>query len=203
MKAHGLRVRLREATGNAILEAAETVASRDGLANANLQAVAAEAGIAVGTIYNYFDDKHELFSAVFARRRAELFAVIDDAVKHNAKAPFAVQLEVFVRTVFEHFDRRRAYLRLAVGRDFADLQLVKTKSAIKHPAMQQLQERALRVVKVGLRDKKLRNDDTAELIATVFVAILRGVLLMRADDDRLLAPDTARVVSLFLEGAGR
>jgi AcrR family transcriptional regulator len=200
MTAHRLRVKLREATWNAILESAEAVAAREGMAGASLQAIAEHAGIAVGTIYNYFDDKLELFNALFARRREELLESIDAAAKSQAKQPFAIQLDAFVRAVFAHFDGHRSFLRIALEREPG--RLAKAKES-KHPALQQLRERAERVVRIGLREKQLRNDDTADLQATVLVSIVRAVLVMRADDKRPFTPETERVISLFLKGAAK
>src|ERR1700722_5610448 len=92
MKTQPLRLTLREATANAILEAAEHVAARGGLSNVSLQAIAEQAGVAVGTIYNYYEDKPALFDALFTRRREELFSAIDAATKQHGREPFARQL---------------------------------------------------------------------------------------------------------------
>jgi AcrR family transcriptional regulator len=197
-----LRVKLREATWNAILEAAEEVAAREGAASASLQAIAERAGIAVGTISNYFDDKVVLFDALFTRRREELYGAIDEAAKKHAKDPFAAQLESFVGNVFSFFDARRAFLRIALELESHGPQIVKTKGGGKQPAMQQLLERAERVVRIGVREKQLR-DDGADLLATVLVSIVRGVLVMRAGSEKPFAAETAHVVSLFLNGAGK
>jgi AcrR family transcriptional regulator len=198
MSIQPLRVKLREATGLAILDAAEQIAAEAGLPSASLQAIAERAGVAVGTIYNYFPDRQELFAALFKRRREELSAAIDETTKKHAKEPFAAQLEAFVNGVFTHFDRHRPYLRIAL-----DSQPIVTEDdGKKRPAMQQLQERAARIVRLGVREKRLR-DVEVELLATVLVSIVRGVLLMRAHRDEPFAPETARVVSLFLDGAGK
>src|SRR5262249_15763219 len=149
--------------------------------------------IAVGTIYHYFDDKLELFSALFTRRREELFEAIDAAAKQHARAPFAAQLDVFVRAVFEHFDQRRAFLRIALHERWPPRATAKTKAGKN--SLHQLQERAERVVRLGLREKRLRNDGAAELLATVLVAIVRGVLFLRADGQQPFAAETEQVVS--------
>jgi len=47
-----------------ILQAALEVFSRKGFGSATIPDIAAEAGVAVGTIYNYFSSKHELFVTV-------------------------------------------------------------------------------------------------------------------------------------------
>ncbi len=49
-----------------ILAAAEKVFDKFGYAQARMDAVAAEAGLAKGTIYNYFPSKADLFRAIFA-----------------------------------------------------------------------------------------------------------------------------------------
>jgi AcrR family transcriptional regulator len=202
MKIQPLRLKLREATGTAILEATEAVAAEEGFASASLQAIAERAGIAVGTIYNYFQDKNELIDALTTRRREELCEAIDLAAKEHAREPFGAQLEAFVRAVFTHFDGRRAYLRIALESAPLRSHIVKGADGSKHPAMQQLQERAERIVRIGVREKKLR-DESVDLLATVLVAIVRGVLIVRSQGELPFAPETARVVSLFLSGAGK
>jgi hypothetical protein len=68
--------------------------------------------------------------------------------------------------------------------------------------MQQLRERAARVVRIGMREKRLR-EDAGDLPATVLVAILKAVLLLRVLDESPLKPETDRVVSLFLHGMSK
>ncbi len=174
---------------------------RGGLSGASLQAIAEQAGVAVGTIYNYFDDKDRLFEALFTRRREELFVAMDDAAKLHAKDSFEVQLDAFLRSVFAYFDGRRAFLRLALEFDPSAPQPQKGKGS-KSTSLQQLQERAERVVEIGVRQKKLRDDD-ADLVAAILVSIVRGVLVLRAADDRPFLAETERAATMFLRGAGR
>jgi AcrR family transcriptional regulator len=202
MKTPSLRIKLRETTWNAILDAAEQVASEEGIANASLQAVAQRAGIAVGTIYNSFDDRLELFDAVFARRREELFEAIDEAAKRHGRDPFAKQLDAFVRATLTYFDARRGFLRIALEAAQPRSQTGKGKDGEKRPALQQLQERAERIVRIGIREKRLR-DDCGDLLATVLVSIVRGVLHRRAMGDAPFAAETGRAISIFLDGAAK
>jgi len=50
-----------------ILVAAEKVFDANGYASTTMEAVAVEAGISKGSIYNYFQSKHDLFRQVFSR----------------------------------------------------------------------------------------------------------------------------------------
>jgi AcrR family transcriptional regulator len=199
MKTLALRDRLREATSSAILEAAEAVAADDGLSGASIQAIAERAGTSVGTIYNYFRDRDGIFQSVFARRSEELYATIDASARQHGREPFERQLELFVRAVFGYFDGRRAFLRLCFEADRP--QIVKDDDGRRRPAVQQLQERAERIVRLGVRERRLR-DDGAGLLAPFLVSVVRATLVARNLDDKPFEPETERVVSFFLRGAG-
>ncbi|BAW10058.1 TetR/AcrR family transcriptional regulator [Nocardia seriolae] len=54
-----------DAQAGSIVRAAMTVLSRDGFAGLSMAAVAAEAGVATGTVYKNFSGKAELVTAVF------------------------------------------------------------------------------------------------------------------------------------------
>jgi AcrR family transcriptional regulator len=202
VRAQSLRDRLRETTTDAILDATEHVASKDGIAATSLQAIAKRAGVAVGTIYNYFGDKQELFEALFETRRTQLYESIDASAKAHVKQPFAAQLDAFVRSVFEHFDAHRAFLRLALEAEPTRPKVIKGEDGRKHSAMQQLYERAARVVRVGLREKKLKDGDE-ELLSNILVSFVRGVLVMRSQGVESFALETASVIEIFLNGASR
>ncbi|OPL19902.1 MAG: hypothetical protein AVO35_00100 [Candidatus Aegiribacteria sp. MLS_C] len=60
----GLRDTKKERSGRAILEAAGELFFRLGYGGTKVQAVAEKAGVAVGTIYNYFESKSSLMLAV-------------------------------------------------------------------------------------------------------------------------------------------
>src|SRR5262245_31694434 len=56
-----------------LIDAAQRVMSRRGVAGATTKEIAAEAGVAEGTIYNHFADKLDLCLAVVRRRADEMF----------------------------------------------------------------------------------------------------------------------------------
>jgi AcrR family transcriptional regulator len=202
MKLRPLRERLRESTWAAILDAAEDVAASEGLPSASLQAVARRAGVAVGTIYNYFHDRQELFAALFARRREELFDYIESEAKRHAGGSFDEQLTAFVRAVFTHFDARRTFLRIALEAEQMRPAVVKGNDGKRRPAIHQLQMHAERILRVGAREKRVK-EDRSNVHAMVLVSILKGVLIMRVDSEAPLAAETENVVSLFLHGVAR
>jgi len=65
------RQRLKEARAAQILDAAATVFARKGYQRATTREIAAQAGVAEGTIYNYFKSKQDLLIAMASRLATE------------------------------------------------------------------------------------------------------------------------------------
>jgi AcrR family transcriptional regulator len=200
MPAQSLRTRFKETVSEAILDAAEELAAEVGLQNAGLQAIAQKAGVAVGTIYNHFPDRNELFKALFKRMREHIAASLEEAMSNVEKEPFAVQLDTLVRTVFSIFDARRSMLRVALDADAA-----KFKQHVgKRPAQawENLQRYAERIIQVGLKEKRLRKEHS-EIMPIMLVSAVRGILIARIDEETSYAAETEAVVAFFMNGATR
>jgi AcrR family transcriptional regulator len=193
MAAHSLRARFKEAVSDAILDAAEELAAEVGIQNAGLQAIAQKAGVAVGTIYNHFSDRNELFEQVFKRLHTEIITAVDDALKTVASEPFD-------RAVLTVFDERRTGLRISI--DAGALAIKAQASDKPAKAISELQQRAERVVKIGIKEKRLRQQGS-ELTALFLVSALRMMLIARVDGATSFVKETDTIVSLFLNGAAR
>ena len=63
----------------AILDAAIRVFAREGFHSARVSDVAAEAGVAYGLVYHYFDSKDQMLNEVFSERWSLLLEAIRDA----------------------------------------------------------------------------------------------------------------------------
>lgn len=61
------------ATRARLIRAAITIVARDGLAAATTAAIAAEAGVAEGTLYRHFDSKDDLLIAAYREMKTEVF----------------------------------------------------------------------------------------------------------------------------------
>ena len=200
MTAHSLRARFKATVTEAILDAAEELAAEVGVPATNLQAVAKRAGVSVGTIYNHFEDRSELFAELFARRKQELLNALDSASKKTATARYDAQLDSYVSTVLTFFDTRRTFLRLAME-GHAPKPPVR-KAGATQESMEQLTIRAQRVVRVGVKEKRIRAD-IADLAPYFLTAALRAVLIAHVHAPKPLAGETARVIELFSKGTSR
>jgi AcrR family transcriptional regulator len=199
LKSERLRARFRVAVRDSLLEAAERSIVEDGVEAASLQSIARRAGVAVGTIYNYFNDRQELFRELFTMRKVEVLATIDAAMKASATASFEVKLESFARALLGYYDVRREFMRVVFASETLRLQMMCDKAGRFQPFLHELQSRAERIMRVGLRGR--HSDEDIELHASVFTSILRGVVATRLERKAALADTAPQVVELFCHGA--
>jgi AcrR family transcriptional regulator len=103
----------KEAYRKVILEAAEKVFAQYGFEAAKMQAIANEAGIAVGTLYNVFGGKDELFSDVLTHRLPELLQTTSEAAL-KATSTFeslTKGLRCYIIFLLEHPDYLQIHLK--------------------------------------------------------------------------------------------
>jgi len=98
-----------------ILEAAERAFVRDGYQLATMERIAREADFAVGTLYNFFKSKEELFDEVIASLGDEAFAVLEKRVFQEADPRAAVEALIEVRLLYpqQHRDFARVFFEVA------------------------------------------------------------------------------------------
>lgn len=84
------------ATRAAIVEAAAHIIARGGLAAFNTNAVAARAGVSIGSLYQYFPNKDALMLALIASRQA---GQVDTVARALAELPADADLETAVRMI--------------------------------------------------------------------------------------------------------
>ena len=80
------RPSLGEAARQDIIDAAADILTRQGLEKVNARAVAAQSGVAVGTIYKYFEDLDELVRYANGHTYDQLFAFQSTVVKEARQA---------------------------------------------------------------------------------------------------------------------
>lgn len=81
-----------------ILEAAAQVLERDGYARANTNRIAEIAGVSVGTIYQYFSNKDDIFDALIRREIDGLQRILRDAAP-DPQEPLADALQSLLRAL--------------------------------------------------------------------------------------------------------
>lgn len=96
----------------AILAAAEQVIIARGFAEASIDGIAREAGLAAGTVYLYFPNKESLFQELLGSKVQRL----NDAVAaETAKArPLEKAVPAVVTAMFRHFEEHHAFFEIFV-----------------------------------------------------------------------------------------
>jgi AcrR family transcriptional regulator len=182
-----MRIRAREAAAEAILDAAEKVAAARGLEATSTAAIAETAGVAVGTLYNYFPDREALLAALFASRREALHPRMVAADEASAALPFDDRLRSYLTHVMAAFEDYRAFCRIAIaaegsirpgGPPSTLVAITATFTALLRPI-------------VG---------DAAEEHATAMSGALKALVRWRIERDLPLAPIVDLVANAFLHG---
>jgi len=191
-----LRDRQREEASRAILDAAEQVFGEEGL-SARLDRVAARAGVAVGTLYNHFEDRDALVAALSRRRREALVGRIDAALETSERAPFEDQIRAFVGAISAHARAHGRFLAALVQSGEGPARQIPRGSVIDL-----LVARADLLVERGVAAGALRAEGAGRF-GLALVALARAFLLRQVlggDDPAEAEP---AVVELFLRGCAR
>ncbi len=186
------RSQLRETARAAILDAAEELIATKGMQGAPLVQIAKRAGIAVGTLYNYFVDREALVEALFETRRATLRPMIRAAIKANDKLAFEPRLRAFVRDVLAAFEAHRRFVKVAIEAEHQALKPSATATDVQL-AIKEL-------VKIGVAEKAL-GAAHADLLPTLIAGAIRAVVLRRISEDAPFDRDAEAIVEIFLDGA--
>jgi AcrR family transcriptional regulator len=174
----------RLATRERIVAAALAQMGEGGYGSAGVQAVAARAGVAVGTVYRHFPSKGDLFAEAFRRasqRELDVVVAVSEGDGHRGAAgqPAACALRRSARervaAAVEAFARRAlagpvlAYALLAEPVDPAvEAERLRFRTGYR--------DAFARVLDDGVRDGELRPHDTAT-VAAAFVGALGEALV--------------------------
>jgi AcrR family transcriptional regulator len=198
-----LRNRFRQATYEAILAAAEQTLSERGLKAAGMGEIAACAGVSVGTLYNYFEDKDALLGALVIARRGELLQRIDTSLRAHESERFRAQLAALTEAFFEHFEAHRRFLHLLLD-DQVRARVSSGPASSGESLLDQINGRVEKLMRVGLREGALRREDAA-VYSALFLGMIRGTFIHQRRSARRPADGitAATLVRIFVEGAGK
>lgn len=197
-----MRERFRREVAGSIVTAAEEVFAEEGVHSAHVGHIAKRAGVAVGTLYNYFEDRDALLAALLRERGEELAGTFRAAVAAAEHAPLRDQLGAFVEAYFGFFVAHRPYFKILLEGELTQLQETYPRSAAIPAQYHQaifgiLDDLFGRAAKVG----RLRPDQGG-LYPWLLLGMLRSVAVRDLRKGHAYEPgDGARIVHLFLNGA--
>lgn len=204
--AFNLRDRLRESTRDAILDAAASAFNAGGASAVRMEDIAAGAGIAVGTLYNYFRDRQTLVASLLRSRTQVLLDALDAAADADRQADgpsgahVTAELRQFVATLVAHWDANRVLLTLMME-DLLQSGADATAMNRQHTVATQLLARAQKLMGRGIEAGLLHPADTG-VYAAMLLGMVRGVVVTSVvRGDTGFAHHSDQIVRVFLSGA--
>lgn len=188
---------------NAILDAAEVVFAERGFHGARIQDIAARARIAVGTVYNHFEQKEEVLSALLEERMEELLAQLQ--AQRDDPAGFRERLEMRIARMLDYVERHRPFFAIANDHGLFAGNAAPGARASARPLRQMA---SFRSVFRALVDEGIASGDLETFEPDALAKFLAGtmrafVLSSLTQDDTDVSPCASLIVDLFLHGAIR
>lgn len=198
-----VRASNREAYREAILNAAADVFGRLGYTTAKIADIAETAGVATGTVYNYFDNKEAVFAAIVERGRSELLTRLEaGAAGRRGLARLSEVLATLFVTLEEQAAMFAVYVE-ATGLPYTGVPDSDPGVEEGRTAMMQLLEQA---IVDAIERKELRDDIEVADLATFLAGAVNAVLarwVSRPEPRGSLGREGERVFDVFLRGAAR
>ena len=184
-------------TRRALLDAAARAFAVHGYDRTNIDRVSESAGLAKGTIYNYFPSKQAIFNAVLVEA-CTLAAESVDAIP--AHAPARARLEAFVAgTLIWAREYMTLALLLARERICGDAQTRELISEGSIPCVEKLAT----ILRDGGERNELQLDEPPAALAHTFIVLTNALLLQASHGDagpQTISDLPATVTGLFLYG---
>lgn len=152
-----------------IRQAAIRVFSREGFHRARMETIAREAGVAVGTIYNYFPSKKDILVSMFETEMEERLAFFEELGQGGRTIP--EQLAALLEQHFSLLRGRTELSRVLLQEQFTPRQDVKERFSAFH---QRLLERIETLIQAGVDGGWVRPCN-ARVIALALFAVVQSV----------------------------
>ena len=198
------REKKKQQTFNAIVTAADRSFHANGYHASTIEAIAAGAGVSVGTVYNYFGTKHGILLAVVTKDTEEALVDASAAVELSTSDP----VDALMPLVMTYVDAMTALGRDVIkelfraGFDPAESAMMSELISLDERSIAQIAETLVHMQERALVSKKVDVTSAAILIySVVAVAILMFVSLPATTPRDLESTIRSQLVLVF-QGIG-
>ena len=196
-----LKLQNREAYRDAILDAAEQLCARGSCQEAKMTDIAEIVGVSVGTIYNYFSSKDDVFESLFERGRNQFFELVESPIP--AEGPLErlhVTLDRTFGFIEEHGPGFTTYLRLGAH------EVSETSHFEKLGGQQDRTRYTARLeslLREGAQAGLVRADVDTTVLAAGLYSLMNGLVFAWINSAQSgLVRNVPLLLKLFFEGAG-
>ncbi len=193
---------MKEEARAAILDAAEQVLARDGLHAPRMDDIAAQVGVSVGTLYNYFEDRQQLLRALLEVRARELLAMLDAELERSQGAPYRARLYGFLRCILEHAQSHFRLFSVLMEEGMRQGRPNDSDRCGHQEMSRELSSRVELLNQEGLKQGALRPEDASHY-PTLLLGMVQGVLHQQLvlKQPRPVDEAIAPLLRCFLDGA--
>jgi AcrR family transcriptional regulator len=189
-----------ERTRRDVLDAAREIFTARGFADASMEEIAERAGVTRGPLYHYFDDKQDLFRAVYAEVEQYLAEKVRLGIRSRVGSGASAREQVhagnqaFLDTALEPFVRRIAILDAP--------------AVLGWDARRDFARYGLGLIRNGLQmamDEGSMDTQPVEPLAHLLRAVLSegALLIARAEDHAAARAEVGAAVDRLMEGLSR
>jgi AcrR family transcriptional regulator len=193
------REREKQERRGAILAAAEQVIIARGFAEASVDGIAREAGLAAGTVYLYFPNKEALLQELLGGKVRGLNEAV--AAETGKSRSFAATLPAVVRAMFRHFEEHQGFFEI-FSRERIDFSRSAPQSDVRFRELDAGAKHIMEWIAAAQRRGELGRGRPAQLAVA-----LRGLVFqftrdwLRGGAAGRLTQYTTFVTGFFLKGA--
>ena len=183
-----------------ILEAARKIFAKKGFRGVTVDQIAEEAGLAKGTLYQYYSSKQEIYLAALRHGVAELMEQTQQKVE--AARGIRLKLEAFIRTRLNYMEENRDFFGVYHA-EFGNI----THLASMNKEFRVLYQRQLQFLESVLQDARRSGEIRSVSIKTAATMIYegtRGLMLRRmlGWSNTTVEQDIESLVSILWKGIG-
>jgi AcrR family transcriptional regulator len=180
-----------------IRDAALRVIAKKGLGETTMQEIAAEAGIAKGTIYLYFDNRDDLLRNTAEFMFGQLNGRVEAAL--SSDGDFRAKFKLLVETILSFFDEHQDFFRVWAGSN--GVPELNARAQCHNKLHSEHLDRLAAFFAQGVRSRKLRSCDPARL-ALLFQEGLGALVRRRAIESHppAVRDDVELFVRMMLDG---
>jgi len=191
----------RSAFRDEVRLAAERVFASKGFSATKMADIAAEASVGVGTLYNYFANKQEIFEAIFLSRAEQFQATLDNA---TAGLPPIDQIAMLIRTSMLQVEEHGALFAMFFERGgIGELDIERLGGKVIEELYQSFLRRLEDAIGGAVKDGALREDIPVSSMVAMLAGARNGALYAWLKGKRRgrIADLAENLLTLFLSGA--
>jgi AcrR family transcriptional regulator len=174
-----------------IMEAARNVFSTYGYRRANMRRIAKAAGMSVGGLYLYFENKEELFVKIVEEKVEALLAELD-RLEGTEEDPASL-IRGVVRKIIEHAKKNRDFILI-----FTNMEKARVGKRIGRKVSSKIKDLIERVIKLGIAKGIFRMCGEKEVASTINSALIGHIISVVIEGKHTSNPEICS--ELFLEG---